>query len=137
MFHLKYPACNLLQDCALPMAYCLVRFGTIDQCATFVMLKSAQGGFFISDEYLTFLTATYYQFNPSENEKRKIEAEIKDAIGNRELIRTAGGYMVSTIAADKLKRRLLDNGHKDVPNYKMVNELLTELFEKANRNAYR
>ncbi|EBN9042887.1 hypothetical protein D2W89_26325 [Salmonella enterica] len=137
MFHMNRNACNLLQDCALPMAYCLVRYGTVDQCATFVMLKKPQGAFFISDEYLSFLTAAYYQFNPSENDKRKHEAEIKEAIGNKQLMRTAGGYMVSTIAADKLQSDLLSNRNEDVPGYKMVNGLLTELFDKANRNAYR
>lgn len=137
MFHLKRPTCNLLRDCALPMAYSLVRFGSVEQCASFIMLKVARGGFFISDEYLTFLTAAYYQFKPEENDKRKIEAEIKDAIANRVLTRTAGGYMLSTAAADNISKDLIAKRHEDVPNYKMVNELLTELFEKVNRNAYR
>lgn len=137
MFHLKHNPCNLLQDCALPMAFCLVRYGTVEQCATFVMLKKTQGAFFVSDEYLSFLTAAYYQFKPTETDKRKAEAEIKEAVGEKQLLRTAGGYMVSTIAADNISKDLLSRGHKDVPGYKMVNELLTELFKKANRNAYR
>ncbi|EJN5659640.1 hypothetical protein NQC22_004518 [Salmonella enterica] len=137
MFHLKHNPCNLLQDCALPMAFCLVRYGTVEQCATFVMLKKTQGAFFVSDEYLSFLTAAYYQFKPTETDKRKAEAEIKEAVGEKQLLRTAGGYMVSTIAADNISKELLSRGHKDVPGYKMVNELLTELFKKANRNAYR
>ncbi|EDJ3583821.1 hypothetical protein CHI43_24680 [Salmonella enterica subsp. enterica serovar Rubislaw] len=137
MFHLNKKPCNLLLDCTLPMAFCLVRFGTIDQNATFIMLKKASGGFFISDEYISFLTAAYYQFKPTEVDKRKVEAEIKSAIGEGIITRTAGGYMLSTIAADNINKDLLSRCNQDVPGYKMVNGLLTELFEKANRNAYR
>ncbi|EEF3042658.1 hypothetical protein GL417_23290 [Salmonella enterica] len=137
MFHMNRKPCNLIADCLLPMSYCFVRYGTPEQCATFIMLKKTSGAYFVSDEYISFLTTAYFQFKPTENDSRKIEAEIKNAIANKELTRTSGGYLVSTNTADNIQRQLIQNCNRDVPGYKMVNGLLAELFEKANRNVYR